>query len=332
MKTVGMRLCATRVTFAEGGVARWAASKLIALTLALCAAPLVHSGVAVSAGGQATYGVPISVPPGIAGMAPNLSLSYVDGGINGPLGVGWSLQGVSSITRCPSSKFLDGKSRGVDFTWDDRLCLDGQRLIPLSAAAMQVGSISQPVSQPASQAAGIQAGTLPNYVEFRTEKDMFARIRAYGTAKVNSAVSAANGPAYFKVWSKAGQIYEYGPAGNTDENGLIVPSVISGGTTPTNPVSLAASVWPVTRISDVAGNYIDFRYGQRNISWGSGVVSGGDVGHEWYLSEIQYTGNSKLNQLPTNRVVLQYQERAAPANTAHDRAEAIQSTERTSAY
>src|SRR5438477_574628 len=62
----------------------------------------------VSATGAATYGVPISVPPGTAGMIPSLSLDYnsQSGASSGwlgasVLGVGWSLGGLPAMGRCP---------------------------------------------------------------------------------------------------------------------------------------------------------------------------------------------------------------------------------------
>ena len=51
-------------------------------------------------------------------------------------------------------------------------------------------------------------GLATGFREYRTEKDIYARIRAYGIA--NGADT--NGPLYFKVWTKSGQIYEYGAA------------------------------------------------------------------------------------------------------------------------
>ena len=41
--------------------------------------------------GTAKYSVALTVPPGTAGRAPNLTLNYEGGGGNGPLGFGWSL-------------------------------------------------------------------------------------------------------------------------------------------------------------------------------------------------------------------------------------------------
>ena len=69
--------------------------------------------VAVSDGGSPTFGYPISVPPGVAGVTPKLALQYVGSGINGPLGLGWSLQGLSPITRCPASVAIDGLRSNV---------------------------------------------------------------------------------------------------------------------------------------------------------------------------------------------------------------------------
>jgi hypothetical protein len=42
------------------------------------------------------------VPPGRAGIQPNLSLEYASGGGNGFVGVGWGLAGLSRISRCPN--------------------------------------------------------------------------------------------------------------------------------------------------------------------------------------------------------------------------------------
>ena len=60
--------------------------------------------------GAATVKIPIDVPPGRAGMAPSLALTYNSHQGNGWIGVGWSLD-MGSIQR--STK------RGVDYSAND---------------------------------------------------------------------------------------------------------------------------------------------------------------------------------------------------------------------
>ena len=133
----------------------------------------------VSATGATEYSVPIAIPPGTAGMAPSLSLNYNSQGGNGPLGVGWSLSGLSAITRCPQTLAKDGFIRGVKMDAQDKLCLDGQRLIKVSG--------------------GTYGG---NGTQYRTAVDSFSLITSYGLQ---------NGfPMYFTVKTKAGQTMVYG--------------------------------------------------------------------------------------------------------------------------
>lgn len=138
----------------------------------------------VSPSGGAAYRIPIDVPPGVAGMQPSLALTYSSHAPNGMLGMGWSLAGLSAITRCPRSMATDGVRGGVAFTPDDRFCLDGQRLINVTGVYGAADS------------------------EYRTEVDGFSRIMALGAAGGN----AANGPERFLVHTKAGVALEYGSA------------------------------------------------------------------------------------------------------------------------
>lgn len=273
-----------------------------AVLIGVCTSSLAQ--VSVSSGGTPSYGVNIGVPPGIAGMSPNLSLVYTGGGVNGPVGYGWTLTGVSLITRCPGNKATDGTPIAVTYAPADRLCLDGQRLIQTSTGGVPTAST------PAANGALLDANGRAedgSYTEYRTEKDIYSRIRAYGMA--NGV--AANGPRYFKVWTKAGQAYEYGagPSMDANSNSLITPA---GGT--------IVAAWAVSRVSDTVGNFIDFKYSYRNIAWGSGPTAGPTTGHEWNLAEIQYTGNG--SQVATNKVVFEYEDRPDTPGAVQDRAEA----------
>jgi hypothetical protein len=103
----------------------------------------------------------------------------------------------------------------VGYVAADKLCLDGQRLI-------QTDDAGSPLPFPqVNDALGRGAGA---YAEYRTEKDSFARVRAYGHA--NGDTTGASGPAYFRVWTKAGQVYEYGdgPAKDSNTRALVSPT------------------------------------------------------------------------------------------------------------
>ncbi|MEQ9324669.1 MAG: SpvB/TcaC N-terminal domain-containing protein, partial [Polyangiaceae bacterium] len=82
--------------------------------------------------GQFTYSIPLWVPEGRAGMAPEVSLSYNSGRGNGALGVGWSLAGESFLHRCGKTVARDGQADNVDFDEDDNFCLDGTKLIEVT--------------------------------------------------------------------------------------------------------------------------------------------------------------------------------------------------------
>ncbi|MDE1313067.1 hypothetical protein MEG05_01880 [Vibrio aestuarianus] len=134
-------------------------------------------------GGQATYSLPISLSPGRAGHQPSLSIEYRSDSPNGILGMGWSLGGVSSISRCGKNLHKDGRWGGVNFDNNDRFCLDGQRLVAISGRDGE------------------------NLTEYRVENNGYAKIVSFGRA--------GNGPASFKVWYKDGSVYEYGVTGNS---------------------------------------------------------------------------------------------------------------------
>ena len=136
----------------------------------------------VSPSGAATYSIPIQVPPGVAGLVPNLSLNYSSQGGNGIAGLGWSLEGSSTITRCPLTRATDGVYGSVNLNTADRFCLDGQRLLVVSGGYGAAGS------------------------EYRTEMDQFSRIIANGAAGGN----AANGPESFTVRTKDGRVLQFG--------------------------------------------------------------------------------------------------------------------------
>lgn len=149
-------------------------------------------GSAGVSGGAATYNVPIVIPPGRKGMQPNVSLNYSSRSGNSVVGVGWSLSAGSSIHRCSATYAQDGYTKGITFGNDDKLCIDGQRLIAVNGTAYGLSG-----------------------AEYRTEMDSFARITQYGDM---------NSSAYFIVEHKNNRKSYYGytddskqiPAGLTE--------------------------------------------------------------------------------------------------------------------
>ena len=86
----------------------------------------------VDGNGGAGHSIPIAVPPGIGQMSPRLAVAYNSGGGNDLLGMGWALQGLSSITRTAATLAQDGFVGCVDYDSSDRFALDGQRLVPVT--------------------------------------------------------------------------------------------------------------------------------------------------------------------------------------------------------
>jgi len=204
----------------------------------------------VTESGAAEYRIPIRVPPGIGGMEPALALVYNSQAGNGLVGMGWNLEGLSAITRCPMTMAQDGVRGAVNYDMNDRYCLDGQRLVAVNGAY------------------GV-AGT-----EYRTEREWFSRVASYGTA--------GNGPAWFKVWTKSGQIMEYG---NTDD------SRIEAQGKPT------VRVWVVNKVVDTKGNYFTVTYTEASLY--------GD----FYPDHIDYSGNAAGGITPTAAVRFSYEAR-----------------------
>src|SRR5579871_6568161 len=86
---------------------------------------------AVTSTGEATYTMPLVSVPGRAGVEPHLAITH-DGAGDGVLGTGFSIAGLSAITRCPQNLAQDGAIRAVQYDAQDKLCLDGKRLVPVS--------------------------------------------------------------------------------------------------------------------------------------------------------------------------------------------------------
>ncbi|WP_457336794.1 FG-GAP-like repeat-containing protein [Rhizobacter sp. P5_C2] len=300
------------ISRADAWLARFssAAPRLLAMALSAVAVSASAQGLVVSESGQAVYSYPIVVPPGVAGMEPKLSLVYNSGGNNGPIGVGWTVQGISQITRCPkiepvaASGAVKPQITPVRYTADDNLCLDGQRLVKVDTSQGWVGKAAASQVTPA-------LGLTGGFVEFRTENDGYSRIRASGMA----GSGAEKGPATFTVQTKAGLTQVYGLTSIRGVPAADAIALSEGGQLPG-----VATAWMLKKVVDSVGNAIEFEYDNTTRTWGS-KGPGGLVlpGREWNLKRVYYGCKDAAGSAcpRRHRVELFYEERADKAEAYH---------------
>ncbi|WP_347053734.1 RHS repeat-associated core domain-containing protein [Flavobacterium olei] len=94
----------------------------------------------ISSSGTAVYTLPIAVPPSIKNVAPAINLVYSSGVRGGIAGQGWSINSISTISRMATRRDIDGFVDGVDFDDNDKLALDGQRLLIKTGTYWATGS------------------------------------------------------------------------------------------------------------------------------------------------------------------------------------------------
>ena len=220
----------------------------------------------VDESGAGTYRIPLYAAPGTAGVAPEMALVYSSQGGVGALGKGWSITGGSSIVRCRATReagdFLsggvpvDGNPGPVDFSANDRFCLDGQRLVPAPGGAPACPAIS-----------------LMTAANLRTEIETWSRVCAY------TPNSSVDGPEFFTVARKDGSISWYGKRADAVSR----PDGYVETTAPGHGAKAVA--WALTRFQDSTGNYIDYLYLENPEATARG---------EHLLSEVRFTGKTVL--------------------------------------
>ncbi|MEY8200729.1 MAG: SpvB/TcaC N-terminal domain-containing protein, partial [Colwellia sp.] len=146
----------------------------------------------VSPSGSGSYSIPIDVVPALSGFQPSLSLQYDSQALpsitpiklsqinpaSGSMGLGWSLSGLSAVSRCQTDLTRETVIDAVDYDSNDQFCLDGQRLILVNGSHGESSA------------------------EYRTEMG--------GNARIFSIGEAGSGPQSFKVVGSNGDISEYG--------------------------------------------------------------------------------------------------------------------------
>ena len=201
-------------------------------------------------------------------MAPNLSLVYSSEGSDGIAGQGWSLTGLSTISRCPRTRQQDGFGRPVMLDLldpsqnadkeTDAFCLDGAKLLQESP-----GQGNCPTSSP---------------------------VPCYETEKQDFSVITLNSTGEFQVVTKAGETRYYGLHSNER---------VMGG-----PLDQTA-IWLLDQVVDSWGNYFDVQY---NNNSGPNIVDpNGFVNSGIWVSDIAYTGSLASPQtMPFNHITFGY--------------------------
>ena len=233
--------------------------------------------------GSANYDIPLWAAPGRASVEPELALHYNSYRGNGTLGVGWSLTGLSQITRCKRTVAQDGFVQEVTFSDGDngdRYCLDGERLVPISS--------------PLGTATNDADGTV-----YRKELDNHSKI----VLREHDDL----GPTSFVVFLKNGEILTYGRDSNSRFEGQRVSVTL---TQLTNPQGLPAGLtqhadysqrvrfaWMLSRIEDRSGNYLDIKYQENNVE---------SYAYEMLPVSIAYTGSTTSGLAPTHEINFKY--------------------------
>jgi RHS repeat-associated protein len=139
----------------------------------------ISGGLNVTQIGAATYTIPISCPPGIGKMVPQVTLTYSSQTGNGIAGIGFNISGLSVISRVPKDFYHEGYFSPIAFDNTDRFALDGNRLICTTVNYGIDGSL------------------------YHTENETFTIVKAHKETDTN-------GPDWFEVCTKDGIKLKYG--------------------------------------------------------------------------------------------------------------------------
>ena len=242
-------------------------------------------------GGSATYTIPMVVPPGRNGMTPGLSVNYSSRGGNGIMGVGWSVSMGSNLSRCAKTVAQDGANETITLDERDRLCLDGQRLILVSATDN-------------GDAASDTAYWLNGTAEYRTEINSFARIK-----RVSSTT--------FTVETRSGQTLTYTQQGNDPLNWYLTDERDTfGNYIEYTYQEYGINEWLLDKVyysgfnTTRGSRSIEFSYSDRGIDYNKTYLWGDEFERSQKLDSISTKVNGNLER------VYSFQYINSPANSA----------------
>uniref|UniRef100_UPI0025BA7051 SpvB/TcaC N-terminal domain-containing protein n=1 Tax=Chryseobacterium sp. TaxID=1871047 RepID=UPI0025BA7051 len=149
----------------------------------------------VTGGGQLQYTLPITVPPGVKSVAPQINLVYLSGSGNGIAGYGWNLSGITAISRVGRTIEKDGETKGVQLDYSDYYSFNGQKLILKSGEYGKDGA------------------------EYVTDKYSNVKIKSVGSSL------GISGPNYWEVTFEDGSQAKYEKTFTNYDNGAYIPTL-----------------------------------------------------------------------------------------------------------
>lgn len=218
-----------------------------------------QGNIEVNGGGQLQFTLPIALPPGVKSVAPQVNLVYTSGSGNGIAGFGWSLSGITSISRIGKNFEKDGEVKGIQFDYSDYYSFNGQRLI------LKSGEYGKPGA------------------EYVTEKHSNIKIKSLG--EYNPIYTSIKGATMFEVTFEDGSIAEYGHYSSGATQSLY---------NATTPIEYYIKKW-----KDAQGNYISYNYLQNagtnvavisSIQWGGNETLG-----KPHFNEIVFNYEQRLS-------------------------------------
>ncbi|MBO9676359.1 MAG: VCBS repeat-containing protein [Sphingobacteriaceae bacterium] len=230
----------------------------------------------VNRAGQLQFTLPLDFPPGIKTVSPQVALVYNSESENGIAGYGWSISGITTISRIGKTIENTGEVKGLQMDFSDYYSFNGKRLVLKSGEYGKDGA------------------------EYVTEKYSNTKFKSIGTA------SGWYGPEYWEVTFEDGSQAWYGrnavaripteysisewkdPQGN-----YISYSYVQG----TGTVMISSISWGGNKdINTPHMNTIQFSYNDRDLKEES-YVQGLKSYQSKILSEVKVlTGNNQFKR------------------------------------
>lgn len=204
----------------------------------------------VNGAGQLQFTLPIALPPGVKSVAPQINLVYTSGAGNGIAGYGWSLSGITTISRVGKNIEKDGEIKGIQLDYSDYYSFGGQRLILKSGVYGQDGA------------------------EYATEKYSNIKIKSVGSLQGFSPQNI-NGPRFWEVTFEDGSQAWYGA---TDSNAEV--------STARTPLEYNIIKWQDIKGNYITYIYSQ----ENNVSFISAIQWGGNIDKgQNHFNKIQFT-------------------------------------------